>query len=135
MWKKQSTSLIFRTKQFGTFRSKMGNTFKRQWTPNVHYQVLYSPTLKRDLGNILPATLTTSEERREKRQRKEGLRVSCWALRTIDQCGGIDPFLLTMPKEKLMESDLAMKLRKEIITTLKATITNEDQLRFINKIE
>ena len=131
MWQ-QTNALLFRTQASSTFRTKMGNQFKRTIKPNVHYQRLFSHVLNKELGTLAASDATTTS----KANQKLGLKVSCWTLRTIDQCGGIDAFLLTTPMNKLQQSPLALKLRKEIIQKLKDTAKLDDtQLAFINKIQ
>eukprot|EP00835_Amoeboradix_gromovi_P005783 NODE_583_length_6431_cov_0.491788.p6 type:complete len:138 gc:universal NODE_583_length_6431_cov_0.491788:6108-5695(-) len=135
-WSKQAKSLIFRNLQFGTFRSKMGNTFKRKWNPNVHTQKLFSQTLDMELGNkLLENTERRKQSAKSERMKREGVKTSSWALRTIDQCGGIDAFLLTTPKKKLQQSEVAMKFRSEIISKLKSKTDNVLHLEYLKKIE
>eukprot|EP00834_Sanchytrium_tribonematis_P007049 NODE_585_length_5683_cov_0.592586.p6 type:complete len:138 gc:universal NODE_585_length_5683_cov_0.592586:2258-1845(-) len=120
MWNKTVHSLIFKNKRFGAFKTKMGNTFKRQWDPNVQKKQFYSHVLGRYvLEDVRDVPL---------------IKVSCATLRDIDNCGGIDGYLMTTPNRKLADSKLAMQLKHEIFEALtkKANDTDKEYLGQVN---
>lgn len=85
------------TKQFGNQISHSMRHSRRTWSPNVHSKRLWSDAL----------------------ERKVRVRLTANVLRTIDQYGGLDNYLLKTPNRKI-DSEFGEQLKRAIKKTLQS---------------